>query len=314
MHAIDALLDELIDYAGLFPPARLDMDPAVRTYARHRQGPLASALGRFIVPIARIEEFEVAAASLLPVVPGIEDEAQAPELWGVSALVSAAEDLDSVRADLETIEAFNDRHTEVGAGAAIIDTIELKAGSGEAVDAVLDLLEDEIYPYFELDHRTALRGTVAAIAGLDGGAKIRTGGLDPAAHPSVDELAGFIEACSMAGVPFKATAGLHHPVRAHQSSVDTMQFGFLNVFLGASMLHADRIDVDRLRDLLGEEDPKAFLCTDRDVSWRGVSIDAESLAAARSRFAHSYGSCSFDEPTDELREMGWPVPAMENRA
>ena len=314
MDAIDALLDELIDYAGLFPPARLEMAPAVQTYARHRQGALASALGRFIVPISRIEEFEVAAAPLLAAVPAIEDEAQAPELWGVSALVSTAEELDAVRADLETIEAFNDRHTEVGSGAAIIDTIELKAGSGEAIDAVLDLLEDEIYPYFELDHRNDVRGTVAAIAGLDGGAKIRTGGLDPAAHPSVDQLASFIEACRMAGVPFKATAGLHHPVRAHQASVDTIQFGFLNVFLGASMLHADLIDGARLRALLGEEDSEAFACTDGGVSWRDVSIDVESLAEARSRFAHSYGSCSFDEPTDELREMGWPVTAVENRA
>ena len=314
MDAIDALLDELIDYAGLFPPARLDMAPAVEAFARHRRGSLASALGRFIVPISRIEEFEVASASLLPVVPAIEDEDQAPELWGVSALVSVAEDLDAVRADLETIEAFNDRHTEVGAGAAIIDTIEIKAGTGEAVDAVLDLLDDELYPYFELDHRTDVRGTIAAIAGLDGGAKIRTGGLDPAAHPSVDQMAAFIEACDMANVPFKATAGLHHPVRAHQESVGARQFGFLNVFLGASMLNAGRIDGSRLRDLLAEEDPSAFGCTQAEVSWRDVSMGAESLAEARSRFAHSYGSCSFDEPTDELREMGWPVMVVENSA
>ena len=314
MEAMHAFLDELIDYAGLFPPARLDMKPAVDSYARHRGGALHAVLGRFIVPISRIEEFEVAASSLLPVVPAIEDEAQAPELWGVSALVSSAEDLDSVRADLETIEAFNDRHTEVGAGAAIIDTIELKAGSGEAVDAVLDLLDDELYPYFELDHRTDVRGTIAAIAGLDGGAKIRTGGLDPEAHPSVDEVAAFIEACRMAGVPFKATAGLHHPVRAHQESVGARQFGFLNIFLGAAMLHAGRIDGGGLRKLLAEEEPSAFGCEEAGISWRDVTIDVESLAEARSRFAHSYGSCSFDEPTDELREMGWPVPALENRA
>ena len=314
MDATEALLDELIDFAGLFPPARMDMAPAVCAYANHRAGPVAPALGRFIVPLARIEEFEIASAPLLPMVPEIEDEDQAPELWGVSALVSEAEDLDAVKADLETIEAFNDRHTEVGAGAAIIDTIELRAGSGEAIDAVLDLLDDDLYPYFELDHRQDVRGTVAAIAGLDGGAKIRTGGLDPAAHPSIEQLACFIEACRMAGVPFKATAGLHHPVRAHQSAVDTMQYGFLNVFLGACMLQAECIDGGRLRELLGEEDPEAFACGQREISWRDVSIDVDLLAESRSRFAHSYGSCSFDEPTDELREMGWPVPAVENRS
>lgn len=314
MHAIDALLDELIDYAGLFPPAALDMSPAVDAFARHRAGSLADALGRFVVPVGRLADFEAAAERHLPTVPSLEDEGQAPPLWALSVLVSAAEDPDAVAADLETIEAFNDRHTAVGAGAAIVDTIELKAASGEAVDTILDLVDDEIHPYFELDHRTDVRGILAAIAGLDAGAKIRTGGLEAAAHPSVEEVARFIEACRMSEVPFKATAGLHHPVRAHQPSVGTEQFGFLNVFLGAAMLHARRVDGEGLRGLLAETDAAAFTCGDDAIGWRGTNVSAEQLNEARSRFAHSYGSCSFDEPTDELRDLGWPVTAVESKA
>ena len=314
MDPIQALLDELIDYAGLFPPARLEMTPAVDAFAMHRSSPLAEALGRFVVPVARLEEFEAAAARHLPTVPDVEDVDQAPELWGVSALVSAAEDLDAVKADLEMIEAFNDRHTAQGAGAAIVDTIELRAGSGEAIDSVLDLLDDELYPYFELDHRGDVRGTLAAIAGLDAGAKVRTGGIASDDHPTIDQLGQFIEACRMAAVPFKATAGLHHPVRAHQASVGATQFGFLNVFIGASLLHAGVIDGGGLRKVLAEEDPAAFGCREGHIDWRDRSISIDALAEARSRFAHSYGSCSFNEPTDELRAMGWPVTAVEHRA
>ena len=73
MDATHALLDELIDYAGLFPPARLDMEPAVQGYARHRGNALAAALGRFVIPVSRLEEFEVAAGPLLPSVPSIDD-------------------------------------------------------------------------------------------------------------------------------------------------------------------------------------------------------------------------------------------------
>jgi hypothetical protein len=266
------------------------------------------------VPVSRLGEFEVAASSLLPLVPECDDEAQAPELWGVSALVADAGDLDTVRTDLETIEAFNDRHTAVGAGAAIIDTIELKASSGEEIDNVLDLLDDDLYPYFELDHRSEVRGMLAAIAGLDGGAKVRTGGLEAAAHPTVDQLAHFIASCRMADVPFKATAGLHHPVRSHQDSVGAKQFGFLNVFVGSAMLHSSRIDVKRLPDVLAEEDPGAFVCEADCIIWRDVSIDADAIAGARTRFSHSFGSCSFDEPTDELRGLDWPLTAMEERA
>ena len=52
------LLRGLIDYAGLFPPASLDMADAVRNYAAYREGEHAWALGRFVVPAARLEEFE----------------------------------------------------------------------------------------------------------------------------------------------------------------------------------------------------------------------------------------------------------------
>ena len=198
MPVIDILLDELIDYAGLFPPAALDMGPAVTNYERHRSGPLPSALGRFVLPVGRFEDFEKAVDGRLPEVPSVDDPEQAPELWAISALVSPAEDLAAVRRDLEAIEAFNDRHTESGAGAAIVDTIELRAGGGEAVDAVLDLLDDEIFPYFELDHSGDVRGTLAAIAGLDAGAKIRTGGVTADAHPTVDQAAA-------SGVPLLST-------------------------------------------------------------------------------------------------------------
>jgi len=305
MSTTDALLDELIDYAGLFPPAALGMDVAVAAFERHRSAPQAAALGRFVLPVARFAEFEAAVAGMLPVVPAVDDVEQAPDLWAISALVSAAEDLDAVKRDLEAIEAFNDAHTEADAGAAIVDTIELRAASGEAVDAVLDLLDDDIYPYFELDPTTDVRGTLAAVAGLDGGAKIRTGGVTADAHPTVAQVAAFINACRMADVPFKATAGLHHAVRARQPSVDAKQFGFLNVFLGAALLHAGRVDASGLAEVLAEEDADAFGVSEDGFSWRDRRLSAAQLAEARSRFCHSFGSCSFDEPIDELVAMGW---------
>jgi hypothetical protein len=305
MNVIHALLDELIDFAGLFPPAAMDMGAAASRFEGHRGEPHAYGLGRFVLPVGRFAEFEAAVQGRLPVVPDVDDPEQAPDLWAISALVSPAEDLESVKRDLEAIESFNDRHTEVGAGAAIVDTIELRAAGGDAVDAVLDLLDDDVYPYFELDPATDVRGTLAAIAGLDGGAKIRTGGVTADAHPTVEQVAAFIAACRMADVPFKATAGLHHAVRAHQASVDAKQFGFLNVFLGAALLHAGRVDVAGLAEVLADEDASNFTMSDGGVAWRDRRLTIDQLAEARSRFCHSFGSCSFEEPIDELITMGW---------
>ena len=112
----------------------------------------------------------------------------------------------------------------------------------------------------------------------------------------------------MAEVPFKATAGLHHAVRAHQPSVDAKQFGFLNVFLGASLLYTDAIDERALGEILAEEDPNAFAAEETWVGWRDRRLGIEALAEARSRFCHSFGSCSFDEPMEELARLGWRGP------
>ena len=130
MDSIHALMAGIIDYAGLFPPAKLDMSPTVRNYTDYQGGGHAEMLGRLIVPVGRFAEFEKAAAGLLPVVPSAEGDDPDPDPWLISALVSSAADLDAVDRDLELIEAFNDRHAGEGEGAAFIDTIELPAGGG----------------------------------------------------------------------------------------------------------------------------------------------------------------------------------------
>src|ERR1700675_2709132 len=59
-----ALLTGLIDYAGLFPPAALSMEEAVDNYDKYLRGSYSWMLGRFIVPVYRLSEFEKALAQL----------------------------------------------------------------------------------------------------------------------------------------------------------------------------------------------------------------------------------------------------------
>ncbi|MDE3127939.1 MAG: hypothetical protein KGL38_08030, partial [Gemmatimonadota bacterium] len=95
--SLAALLARAVDYAGLFPPARLPMADAVRAYADYRHGPQAWMLGRFVVPAARLEEFDEAGGELLP--------ASAAASWALSATVSA-----DVELDTRSIHRFNDYH------------------------------------------------------------------------------------------------------------------------------------------------------------------------------------------------------------
>ena len=226
--SLRALLAGVVDYAGLFPPAKLDMPQTVRNYADDLRGPDGWMLGRLIVPAGRLDEFERHAEGLLPT----ETDA---EPWHLSALV-AADDDPQLATDIQRVCTFNDTHAVAARGLATIRMLELRAASADAIESALNLIPDELFPFFELSAEQDPRGLMAALAGSDAGAKIRTGGIEPQAVPKPEHLARFIAACSAAGLPFKATAGLHHPLRHDSPALGAKEFGFLNAY-GASIIN-----------------------------------------------------------------------------
>jgi len=136
--------------------------------------------------------------------------------------------------------------------------------------------------------------------------KVRTGSIKPEGIPPVEDVAEFILACADRRLGFKATAGLHHPVRSTQAltyeadAPRAVMHGFLNVFLAAAFAwHGER----RIEPILAETDPAAFRFAER-AYWRDWSLDAGQITAARREFVHAFGSCSFEEPVQDLEAMG----------
>jgi hypothetical protein len=289
--AAHALLAGSIDYAGLFPPAGLPMATALPQYAEYRAGAAAWALGRFVVAVSRLDELERAAEGVAP--------ASSEEPWRLSALVGP-----DAKRDLETLGEFNCRHAAPGAAALTADVVEAKAESIEAVDALLTAVPRWAQAYVEIPLARDPRPLVAAIARHGGRAKMRTGGVTPDAFPTPAEVLRFLRACIEARVPFKATAGLHHPLRAEyrltyapDSPRGTM-FGYLNVFLTAVLLRQGLSDADALA-LLEERSPEAIQVSADAITWRGHRADRGAIAAARQDGIVAFGSCSFTEPVGE---------------
>ncbi len=293
MRPLRILLEHSIDYAGLFPPAGLAMGPAVENYAAYRAGPHAWALGRFVLPASRLEELETAAAGLLT-----EQPTTVP--WRLSVLLGA-----DPAAEVRALGELNCRHAASGAAALVADVVELKAATAEQVESALAALPKHLQVYVEIPVDQDPAHLVAAITRRGARAKVRAGGITPEAFPSTADLLRFLRACTSAGVPFKATAGLHHPLRAsyrltyEADSPRGTMFGFLNLFLTAAFLHQEMDDADAAR-LLEEGDPRAFTVDDSDITWRGRRIEADALRAAREQAIVSFGSCSFTEPIDDL--------------
>lgn len=291
--AARALLAGLVDYAGLFPPAALAMEDAAAEYARARRSPEAWMLGRFVLPAARLFDLSRAAAGLLP-------EGGTADPWRLSALLSA-----DARGDAARLAAFDDAH----AGRAVVDAVEAKASSPEEAAEVLDALAPGIQAAVEVPLDAELGPLLAVLRARGARAKVRTGGVVPEAIPSPAALARFVAACAEAGVGWKATAGLHHPVRGERAltySPDApraVMHGFLNVFAAAA-LGAAGAGAAEISGLLEETDPAAFHFDDEGLDWRGRRAPLDAVRRSRRAVAASFGSCSFAEPVAGLRAMG----------
>jgi hypothetical protein len=294
--SVSALLANIIDYAGLFPPASLDMPTIVANYASYLASDDAWLLERLIVPAARLDEFEACAADHLP-------QSDDADPWPISALTVPASD-ERLAADLARITTFNEAHRRPDQGLALIDVIEFKAVSVDFIDEVLDAIPDDLYPFFELPSADDPRGLIAALVGGEAGAKIRTGGVMADLYPTPAQVARFIAACAASDVPFKATAGLHHPLRQHSDAVGAEEFGFLNVFIAAALALNANLPESDLIPVLEEGSISAFSFNDDGLTWRDHRITVQELEDTRLAQAISFGSCSFDEPRAGLRALG----------
>lgn len=195
-----ALLAGLFDYAGLFPPASQPLEDALASYARYRSSRDGWMLGRFVVPASQLEAVTAAALRHLPTGDGAVS-------WRFSALGGP-----DAQADAAQVSAFNGRHADAAAGAAIVDTFELKVTTAEEVRAARAWASRgfEVYCEIALGPDTERLLDAVAHAGLH--AKVRMGGTSPGSVPAADAVAEFLCGCVARGVVSKATAGLHHAI------------------------------------------------------------------------------------------------------
>ncbi|MGH9915642.1 MAG: hypothetical protein ACRD63_10195, partial [Pyrinomonadaceae bacterium] len=142
-------------------------------------------------------------------------------------------------------------------------------------------------------------------------AKIRTGGVERESFPSASEITDFIALCHQEQVSFKATAGLHHPMRSEHLLLDgstVMMNGFINLILASTLIHSGMANQTVATECLLETDPESFRFSKSDkgaaITWREFNFTLNQIKDARKSFVHSFGSCSFLEPLEDLRTMG----------
>lgn len=298
--SLRALLTGAVDYAGLFPPASLPLDRALANHADYGRTPDSWMLGAFVLPLAKFDE-----------APAVMRGFDVEHRLQISALGSKTETpAEFITAAGRAAATIREMGAQYGAFVSVSQLeMPLATRPGASISEAYEALADVAVPVFWEAPADEAERTIVALAenrrdsaATRFGFKLRTGGVVATAFPSSIQISRALLAAIEHDVPIKFTAGLHHPVRQFHSSVQGMMHGFLNV-LGAGVLAAEH-GWDRLQiaAMLDDEDPTKFSCDDDSFSWREWQVSTERIRQHRA-LVTSFGSCSFDEPREDLRAL-----------
>jgi hypothetical protein len=299
--SLQALLAQSIDYAGMFPPCSLGLEPALRNQAEYARSSEAWMLKTFVLPVIQFDSAKQLLPQFDPLHP-LHVSALGPKTKNAAAFVDALAETETA---IRSLAAHN-------VDLVSVNQLEMwlpKDVDLPALDEARSIIGD-LAAFWEAPAERA-RETITLLAELNSGMdeptfgfKLRTGGVTSDAFPTSVQIARALVVPATHQVPIKFTAGLHHPLRQYREEVQTRMHGFLNV-LGAAILAAEhKWDEKQTVAMLEDEDPKSFSFDDEFFAWREWKIDIKPLNNRR-RFVTSFGSCSFDEPREDLRALGF---------
>ncbi len=308
-NSLKIFLSQIVDYAGLYPPANLPLEEAFCNFVKYQHDAEVWMLSRFVIPAKRLAEL----SQLADVFP--RDDVLSFSVLGRGGK-DADEFLENLKLDLADIHTFREVH---GAG-VVVDMFEIslpasifvdRASTHALVNEAADVLnKNGLAVFFEAPfgegwqaRAEKLIRSLRKLKDKHVGFKLRTGGVTADAFPSTEQVAWAITSTRDAGVPIKATAGLHHPVRHYNESVQTKMHGFLNVFCAGVLAVVKNVSVEQIQAVLEDEDPANFIFDEAGFTWSDLRIVTTEVADARHQIV-SFGSCSFDEPREDLRSIG----------
>lgn len=300
--ALRHLLDQVIDYAGMYPPASLSLDEALKSYQKHRSGAEAWMIKQMVLPVDALSRID---AGLL----GSGRDFR----FAMIPRRAATDWLGHLRADIATLNDFLRKQP-----IAVADVLEIllpaDVSGAEDLENLLRSATDDLAgraAFFEvpagpefLERFTEATEAIAGFSGNNLGLKLRTGGTTADLYPAPSLVARALLIAREHRVPIKFTAGLHHPIRHWNKSVGTRMHGFINILMAGLLAHHHGLSAERVEPILEDEEASNFSFTEQTADWRDLALPVEAIPRWREQVV-SFGSCSVDEPWEDLEQLGW---------
>jgi len=323
MTSFKNFMKRLIDYAGMYPPANLDLQTAFTNYLNYINSEDELMMDKFICSIKSFEELSNHDSALSNQLHDFKSDSWVSFSLLLNGGKTTKEFLKTLDNDLKLIKSFVSEHSEMivtdSFEAKLPDDISGKNNSGACNkflnDCSLIFNENELSgckvffepplnnEYVYVYEKLAYTMAASDKKGGNSGFKLRTGGVTPELFPTSEQVAFAIKVCNDNKLQFKATAGLHHPMRHYNDSVSTKMHGFINVFGAGILTYANTLSLKEITEIVSDENAESFKFTEEEFWWNDVSANADMVSKARNEFVLSFGSCSFDEPREDLKKL-----------
>ena len=297
--SLSRVLQQPIDYAGLFPPAKLDMQAALYEYKSVMESGDAWIVNRFVIAGSELAKGAEVWTALRD---DLDDRVPTTVIGRALSIGETAPA--SLQAEQELIEAQVSRFDVSGFEVRLPLGNELAACAGALKKHHAWFADQEIDVFVELPLGEGLSEAMAEVASqIDGiGFKARAGGVKADQFPSVGQLAEFIAEVAGLEAPFKFTAGLHEPVRYYDSELACYHHGFLNVMLASALAMIRHATLSEIEKVLTVEDGGTFKFTDQTVEILGNSLSLNDIDEWWLYFG-GYGACVYDEQIAGLKRL-----------
>jgi hypothetical protein len=312
--SIKSFLETIIDYAGMYPPAKLPFDEAFANYLEYLQDDYGWMISKFVLDsktIQKLREF-------------VEKNDTGRNKISLTVLLEKENSETDLKKNIEDeLREFSDLTASLKEQIQI-DSFEFKIpedmilkNSTKEVSYLLDLVSETVrsamqkpvFIFYEgKSEKRYIKLLIDALAqhnskSYNSGLKLRTGSTELNPMPDVADIVFAIRTCLDREIPMKFTAGLHHPLRHFDSPSGKDVHGFFNVFAAGIIAFRHNISDFGLMEIINDKDANDFIFTDEYFSWKDWKISIEEITGARKNLVTAFGSCSFDEPVDDLKKL-----------
>ena len=323
--SLETYLSGILDYAGLNPPTNLSLRESFSNFVKHKQSPYSWMISKFVVGSDLLD----------PLVKLINEYDKSPVPFNLTVVAVPSSSLTEYKQVVTDVVKQIATMYSVAEKEIRVPTLEIKLpeeslyGSDnrtliEAVAYTVKIMNrSKKLPhqvFFEIpgyDFEPKLCQKVMKVISAHNlltqndefdsysfsGFKIRCGGVEMHQFPSSKYLANAIIFSRDENVPVKFTAGLHHPIRHYNESLEAKMHGFINVFGSAILSYTQDLTVQEVQTVLEDKNPKSFSFTDQYFAWRELAAPLLEIKMLRLLSVTSFGSCSFEEPVEDLKGL-----------